>query len=75
MFVESVAVAIENAFVIYIVCAEFVPAYGSVSGFGGFGRCRRARPSNSDNQQQKQLLAQHSHGARARCALALSPEA
>ena len=44
----------------------------SVAGFGGPGRCRRARPSNSDNQQQKQPLAQHSPGARERCTLALS---
>ena len=47
-------------------------ANSSVAGFGGFGRCRRARPSNSDNQQQKQPLAQHSPGARERCTLALS---
>ena len=43
-----------------------------MAGFGGSGRCRRARPSNSDNQQQKQPLAQHSPGARERCTLALS---
>ena len=47
-------------------------ANSSVAGFGGSGRCRRARPSNSDNQQQKQPLAQHSPGARERCTLALS---
>ena len=47
-------------------------ANSSVAGFGGSGRCRRARPSNSDNQQQKQPLALHSPGARERCTLALS---
>ena len=57
---------------IHRILLKIVPAYGSVAGFGGFGRCRRARPSNSDNQQQKQPLAQHSPGARERCTLALS---
>ena len=35
--------------------AKLVAAYSSVAGLGGSARCRRARPSNSDNQQQKAI--------------------